>query len=531
MTLKHLSYQKTGYFSELMIDYLAEKEDLLPFFGRFPSIENFEEQFNEKRKSFSKKKRDVLVASLTKQYMGFEVSKLTQKNIDLLLNENTFTITTGHQLKLFTGPLYFLYKIISVINLSEQLNKKYTKQHFVPVYWMASEDHDFNEINFFNLFGKKINWDRESGGALGDLNTHGLDELLKTLKSKITESENSKKLIDLFSNSYLKHDNLSDATRYLANQLFAEYGLVIVDGNHRVLKDEFAPFVQKELIEKKSVTIINQTTDRLEAIDYKKQVHPREINLFYITKGVRERIIEEQGIYKINNTTLFFNKDEILVELKKFPERFSPNALLRPLYQEVLLPNLCYVGGGGELAYWFQLKDYFKSVEVTFPILLLRNSVLLVPQKVSNKLEKLKVPIEALFLDTFDLEKKHAQELSTLDIDFTSQRNYLQQQFKDLYVLAKETDISFLGAVAAQEKKQLNGLDKLEKRLLKAEKRKLKDQIDRLTTLQKYLFPEQKLQERTINFSEFYLDYGEKLIHHLKQEIEPLCHKFTILEL
>ena len=248
MTLKHLSYQKTGYFSELMIDYLAEKEDLLPFFGRFPSIENFEEQFNEKRKSFSKKKRDVLVASLTKQYMGFEVSKLTQKNIDLLLNENTFTITTGHQLNLFTGPLYFLYKIISVINLSEQLNKKYTKQHFVPVYWMASEDHDFNEINFFNLFGKKINWDRESGGALGDLNTHGLDELLKTLKSKITESENSKKLIDLFSNSYLKHDNLSDATRYLANQLFAEYGLVIVDGNHRVLKDEFAPFVQKELI-------------------------------------------------------------------------------------------------------------------------------------------------------------------------------------------------------------------------------------------------------------------------------------------
>ncbi len=183
------------------------------------------------------------------------------------------------------------------------------------------------------------------------------------------------------------------------------------------------------------------------------------------------------------------------------------------------------------MAYWFQLKDYFKSVEVTFPILLLRNSVLLVPQKVSNKLEKLKVPIEALFLDTFDLEKKHAQELSALDIDFTSQRNYLQQQFKDLYVLAKETDISFLGAVAAQEKKQLNGLDKLEKRLLKAEKRKLKDQIDRLTILQKYLFPEQKLQERTINFSEFYLDYGEKLIHHLKQEIEPLCHKFTILEL
>ena len=485
----------------------------------------------KKKNNYDNSYRKPLCDVLKSSYHNVKENSFQINAIKRIANENTFTITTGHQLNLFTGPLYFFYKIIDTINICKKLASKYPQYNFIPVYWMASEDHDFNEINFFNLFGKKINWDRESGGALGDLNTHGLDELLKTLKSKITESENSKKLIDLFSNSYLKHDNLSDATRYLANQLFAEYGLVIVDGNHRVLKDEFAPFVQKELIEKKSVTIINQTTDRLEAIDYKKQVHPRDINLFYITKGVRERIIEEQGIYKINNTTLFFNKDEILVELKKFPERFSPNALLRPLYQEVLLPNLCYVGGGGELAYWFQLKDYFKSVEVTFPILLLRNSVLLVPQKVSNKLEKLKVPIEALFLDTFDLEKKHAQELSTLDIDFTSQRNYLQQQFKDLYVLAKETDISFLGAVAAQEKKQLNGLDKLEKRLLKAEKRKLKDQIDRLTTLQKYLFPEQKLQERTINFSEFYLDYGEKLIHHLKQEIEPLCHKFTILEL
>jgi bacillithiol biosynthesis cysteine-adding enzyme BshC len=340
-----------------------------------------------------------------------------------------------------------------------------------------------------------------------------------------------KKLIDLFSKSYLNHDNLSDATRYIANELFAEYGLVIMDGNHRELKEEFTPFAQKELLDNKSFSIINETTNRLEAIDYKKQVHPRKINLFYIIKGIRERIIEDQGVYKINNTALFFSKDEILVELKNHPERFSPNALLRPLYQELVLPNLCYVGGGGELAYWFQLKDYFKSVEVTFPILLLRNSLLLVPQKISKKLEKLNESVENLFLDTCDLEKKHAQDLSTININFIPQRNHLQQQFKDLYELAKQTDVSFLGAVKAQEKKQLNGLDKLEKRLLKAEKRKFKDEIERLITIQKYLFPEQKLQERTINFSEFYLDYGEKFINHLKKEIDPLCHKFTILEL
>ena len=183
------------------------------------------------------------------------------------------------------------------------------------------------------------------------------------------------------------------------------------------------------------------------------------------------------------------------------------------------------------MAYWFQLKDYFKSVGVTFPILLLRNSVLLVPQKLSKKLEKLNESIGALFLSTYDLEKKHTHQLSDVIIDFSPQREHLQQQFKDLYEIAKKTDASFLGAVAAQEKKQLNGLDNLEKRLLKAEKRKLADQLQRLTAIQEYLFPKESLQERTVNFSEMYLEFGEELIQKLKEDLEPLSNEFTIIEL
>lgn len=531
MSIKHLPYKNTGYFSSLMLDYLAEKEELQSFYHRFPKIENFEDQLKEKKVSVRAQSRTILVNSLKKQYQDVDISEATQSNINSLLNENAFTITTGHQLNLFTGPLYFLYKIFSVINLSESLNEKHSDQHFVPVYWMATEDHDFDEINYFNLFGKKVAWNHESGGAVGELDTDGLDVLLETLKFELGSSENAQKLCTLFSEAYINHNNLSDATRCLANQLFTEYGLVIIDGNYRELKKEFAPFVEKELTENLSFSVINKTTDRLETIEYNKQVHPREINLFYIIKGLRERIIEENGSFKINNTELVFTKDEILQELQNFPERFSPNALLRPLFQEVVLPNLCYVGGGGELAYWFQLKDYFKSVEVTFPILLLRNSVLLVPQKLSKKLEKLNENIDALFLNTYELEKKHTHQLSDVTIDFTSQREHLQQQFKDLYVVAEKTDASFVGAVAAQEKKQLNGLYNLEKRLLKAEKRKLADQLQRLTTIQEYLFPKESLQERAVNFSEFYLEYGDSLLEPLKNQLDPLCHEFTILEL
>jgi bacillithiol biosynthesis cysteine-adding enzyme BshC len=465
------------------------------------------------------------------QYGDNSISQSTLSNIDLLREHNTFTITTGHQLNLFTGPLYFLYKIFSAINLAEELNKTYPKNHFVPVYWMATEDHDFEEINYFNLFGKKVKWERNASGAVGELSTEGLKEVKQQLKKEFGESENAKKLISYFSDAYTKHDNLADATRFLANCLFYHHGLVIVDGNDVALKKCFIPYAEKELTENLSFKKVSETTEKLTDLGFSEQVHPREINLFYLKENLRERIIEREGQFFINETDISFSKEEIVKELHENPERFSPNALLRPLYQEEILPNLCYIGGGGELAYWFQLKDYFNKVEVPFPILLLRNSVLLVPKMLSEKLQKLDVKVEDLFLPQHELMTKHTKEISKIDIDFSKQKDFLKQQFKDLYELAKKTDASFLGAVGAQEKKQLNGLDNLEKRLLKAQKRNLSEELERVKNIQTQLFPNHSLQERQVNFSEFYLEYGENLLDILKENLKPLDTNFTVLEL
>ncbi|MDC8003381.1 bacillithiol biosynthesis cysteine-adding enzyme BshC [Aureisphaera galaxeae] len=526
-----LPYRDTGYFSKLMCDYLAKEETTIPFYNRFPSLESFEEQLEEKRASFSQESRATLVAQLKKQYGSLAVSESTEANIEAFGNDNTFTITTGHQLNLFTGPLYFLYKIVSAINLSEQLKEAHPKDHFVPVYWMATEDHDFDEINYFNLNGKKVAWERESGGAVGELSTEGLEDVREVLQNALGSSKNAKELVTLFTEGYEKHSNLADATRYIANELFKEYGLVIIDGNDPELKKAFIPYAEKELFENRSYKKVTETTSRLVTAGYKEQVHPREINLFYIKQGIRERIVAQEGQFYVNDTDISFTSDGINEELKNHPERFSPNALLRPLFQEAILPNLCYIGGGGEMAYWFQLKDYFESVEVPFPILLLRNSVVLVPQRLSDKLMKLEVDISRLFQKQEKLKTEYAHQLSEIKIDFSEQRDHLQKQFENLYTLAEQTDASFLGAVGAQEKKQLKGLDRLEKRLLKAQKRKLADRLERLTMIQDQLFPKQSLQERTMNFSEFYLEYGYGLISELKKELDPLAHEFTILYL
>ena len=527
-----IPFKKTGYFSKTICDYLDKNEKITPFYNNFPDIKGFKKQIDEKRHSelVSKSHRKVFVDSLENQYKNTNTSNKTQQNIQSLLKENTFTITTGHQLNLFTGPLYFLYKIISTINLTKQLKNEFPQDNFVPVYWMATEDHDFEEINYFNFNGKKISWNRESSGGVGRLSTEGLEEVLMVFTEELGASKNATYLIKLFKEAYVQHTNLTDATRFLANELFGEHGLVIIDGDDRELKQLFIPFIEEELLNQTSYKKVSQTIADLEK-NYKIQVNPREINLFYLTNDLRERIVLEEGVYKVNNTNISWTKEDILKHLYEFPERFSPNVIMRPLYQEVVLPNLCYIGGGGELAYWFELKNYFETVKVPYPILLLRNSALIISDKQRKKIKKLNISTEEIFLKQEDLIAKKIKEISEIEIDFSKQRIFLKKQFADLEVLATQTDKSFTGAVKAQQKKQLNGLDNLEKRLLKAEKRRHQEITERIRLVQDKLFPKQSLEERQRNFSEVYLEYGEQLIPKIIESLEPLKLEFSIINL
>ena len=532
MEVACIPFKKTGYFSSLISDYLDENKKLKPFYNRFPKIEEFKAQMEEKSNTFPQTNRKILEEVLQEQYQGVKASKTTVANISALAQNETFTIVTGHQLNIFTGPLYFLYKIISTINLAKALKKAYPRNNFVPVYWMATEDHDFDEINYFNLHNKKIQWNRDASGAVGTLSTEGLEAVFETFSKEVGHNTHAENLKDLFKKAYLEHNSLSEATRYLANTLFGEYGLVIVDGDNIKLKNLFIPYIKKDILDNLPYKKINETITALETVSssYNIQVNPREINHFYLKDEIRERLLEKDGDFYVNNTKIQFTKDEILMELDAHPERFSPNVVTRPLYQEVVLPNLCYIGGGGELAYWLELRSSFDAMKVPFPILLLRNSALMLSEKENKKIQNLDLNPADLFLKQNSLINKRIREISNIDIDFSSQREHLRNQFEALYQLAEETDKSFLGAIKAQEVKQINGLNHLEKRLLKAQKIKLKDQVIRLTALQNKLFPNQSLQERSLNFSELYLEMGDGLIPFLIAALNPLKQEFLVLK-
>lgn len=531
MMCKKIEYNETNLFSKISLDYRSENPHFSSLISNFPNLNNFENQITEKSKNYNNIFRKDLTDVLNEQYKNIELNEAQRNNIDSLKRENSFTITTGHQLNLLTGPLYFIYKIISVINLSESLKKKYDKYDFIPVFWMASEDHDFNEINNFTLSGKTFKWESNQTGMVGDFNLKNINDVLDEFENFIVNTTHGKELGIMVKEAYLNSKNLAEATRVLVNKIFKEFGLIIIDANNSKLKGLFKQSIIKELTEGLVKNCSEKSIKKLKTLNYKIQAPPRDINLFYVQKNKRERLIKTGDSYTTENRLKSWTSEQIIKEINENPENFSPNVLMRPLYQEFVLPNLCYIGGPAEIAYWLQIKPVFDNEKITFPLLLSRCSALIISKKTIKKFKKYDLGIEEIFLSEHLLKNKLITKFSKHKLDFSDLKNLLKIQFSKLKDISKNTDKSFIGALSAQEKKQINGLTKLEKRLINSEKRIYSEKISRVMNLLSEVFPDGKFQERHLNFSDFYKDLGQDFIINIKDNLDPLNQKFTIIEI
>jgi bacillithiol biosynthesis cysteine-adding enzyme BshC len=376
MVRENIPLEQTGFFNRLILDLISGKDAVKPFYGLHHTVESYAAKMHE-RSTFPLD-RATLVDVLIDQYEAIGRAKdAVLSNINALRDDRTFTITTGHQLNIFTGPLYFVYKILHTIRLAEELQKHYPDNRFVPVYWMATEDHDLAEISFFHLFGKKYEWNTTQTGATGRMETTGLSDICDELEQVFASQPQGLKLVNLFREAYAQK-TLAQATRHLANALFGHYGLVVVDGDNAALKSRFADAMLRDAFNGEAFEAVKTTSRQLSELDYHTQINPREINLFYLADGVRERIVRTDTGFYVLHTELRFTDDALRSEMKAHPEKFSPNVVLRPMYQECVLPNLAYIGGAGELAYWLQLKEAFTAMGFSYPVLVLRNHLLLI---------------------------------------------------------------------------------------------------------------------------------------------------------
>lgn len=510
------------YSNKLLADLLNNNKQLKPFHNG-STLEAINNSFLTQR-DFELSKRKVLVNTVSKQYTSCDLP--IPEKLDNLLNKGAFTVTTGHQLCLFGGPQYFIHKIISVISLAKKLKAKFPENEFVPIFWMASEDHDFQEISNINLFNKKLSVERDDSIAVGKLSPLIFKPIIDELKIIFENDSRFNELAELFNNA-LKKNTWAQATRFWLSKLFRDTDLVIIDPDEKVFKQMFSSSISNEITNQFVYSSVKFTNDKLTSMGYQPKINPRELNLFYLADEKRYRIIFEGNLFLIGDKS--YSKDQLLEQIQNNPERFSPNVLLRPLYQETILPNLIYVGGPSEIAYWTQLKNTFDHQKTPFPILMLRDHFSWLNLKQIDLWKKMGFKINDLVNNPDELIKHFLKATNSEDLSLSKQEAFLNQIETELGLKATKIDPSLVPMVNGAVKGMKNSLNKIQQKFLQSLKRSQDQELAKIKKISSLVIDKGVLKERSENFLGPYLSSSNDYIQTLIEASNPESNSLKIL--
>ncbi len=526
---QYLAYSQTGKFTKIALDYVGGASALKDFYENSVSVEGIKSAIFERKKFNTNRK--ILVNVFTHQYKDFENCDQVKSNIEALSDENTFSICTAHQPNIFTGHLYFIYKILHTIKLADFLKNELPEYNFVPVFFVGSEDADLEELNHIVIDGEKYKWETKQTGAVGRMKVDAaLLKLIDKISGRLSVEKYGNNLIELLIKCYTKDTTIEEATFLFVHELFKEFGLLILLPDNPAFKKEMIPVFEDDIFNHTSSEIVNHTSEKLSQ-NYKAQAYPREINLFYLKDNLRNRIVPVGDHFVIHDTEIVFSKEEMKKELRQHPERFSPNVILRGLFQEIILPDVAWIGGGGELAYWLQLKDMFNNYKVPFPVLVLRNSFIVVDEKYQRLLQKLNLNAIDLFKGKEILLSEIVNKETSSILNLDKQKKEFDKIYNEIKSIVSTIDSTLGEHTKALEARQMKRLAALEKKMLRAEKRKFTDQKNQLDKIFSSLFPDEGLQERTENFMLFYSRLGSEFFRIIYDASLKFEQEFCIIEL
>jgi bacillithiol biosynthesis cysteine-adding enzyme BshC len=508
--------------SPLVQDLLNQSEQVRTFVSDFFSKENCISA--ARKRSFSKGSRDVLVAQLKAQYANEITSDEVKKNLLSLQSESSFTVVTGHQICSAGGPLYLIYKIFSAIRITQELNASQDEFHFVPVYWMATEDHDIEEIRHFHWGSEKIELALEFEGIAGELPT---EDFLSWLNEKRADGKfNDIGLSELFIQAYSKK-NFAEATRYWVNELLGDYGVVCIDGNDGALKALAGGLFEKEIQEKFVFSEVSKTNLEIENSGYNPNIQPRNFNLFWLKNEkahiTRKRLDWKDEVFQTSDAEELFTSEELM----QMRSELSPNVLLRPLYQETILPNIVYIGGPSELGYWLQLKDAFAAANLQMPLLAHRLSMVLVRKRDLEFVSKNNLNIVELVQEK--LHEAQKKMLGAMHLkSFENEISTTSENFEKLRSYVSEVDATLLGWLGAEEKRQLDQWSNIEQKIKKAIKSKEEVKFNQLEKFFAFTHPNHMQQERVFSLLYATEILGWKELKEVLEQLDPFKHSSTI---
>ena len=518
MKVQEIAAQSVPQFSKRDKSYLSSEgvfDDMLKYkfdYNSFSSVINEREKYPVNR--------NLLNEVLTDQYKNENTSPLTQFHINKLKENNCFTVITAHQPSLFTGPLYYVFKILSTIRLCQKLEHDHLGNTFVPVFIIGSEDHDFEEINHLNIYGKRVEWKTNQIGSVGQFLLDGLQESFDDLNSILGKKHNITDLVADMQNMINSSNNYNEFSFKLTKRLFDRFGLVVIRMSDERLKSAFTPVVEEEIFNTPSKTLVEASQEEIIAKGFDKQAFARDINFFYVSKNGRNRIEKTNDGYQIVDTDLHFSEAEMKDEILKAPTRFSPNVIIRPLYQEFTLPNLAYIGGGGELAYWMERKSQFEHFNISFPLLIRRNSAVIIPQKPLQQAKDLGIDIPDLLKEEHLLVQQYLEASENPDFNLDQLKDDIEESFKKAEVTIQAIDNTLVKTAASEKVKAIKSVEHLESKLKKSLKQKEEVNINRLKKVRSKLLPS-GLQERHDNIFEYIAKDGEQLLDQLIPHFDP----------
>lgn len=528
MPVTHLEFNTFPQFSAMDLAYATERAGLKNFYKYEPELASFAQAITDKQKDNTD--RTLLVERLMDQYEAIGVTdKRSITLVKSLANSETFTITTAHQPSLFTGPLYFIYKAFSAIKLAQMLAEEYPQNTFVPLFILGGEDHDFEEVNHLFLKGKRITWSNDETGSVSRMRSKSVEAALQEVLAVEVTNSHAQESLEYLAQAFSKFETYGQAMASWVQHLLGEYGILIFNMDDPHLKRAMIPIFKKEILDQPSLPLVQESQQKLTDAGYGNQAYSRPINLFYMTDGIRERIEKVEDQYTVLNTDLSFSEQELLSQLETYPERFSPNVILRPIYQESILPNLAYVGGGGELAYWLERQTQFDHYGLNFPMLVRRDSAIWLSHRSQRKLKKLGLRLDDLAQRPEQAEKRYIAEHAITDFDIAKERAKFESGFSDLEAKANAVDPTLGPMVGAQATKMLKQIDHIGGKLRKAEKEKHRHALDELHEIRNELFPKNGLQERRDNFLNVYLSEGRAFFDLLLESFDPLDTRMKIL--
>ncbi|RYY69716.1 MAG: bacillithiol biosynthesis cysteine-adding enzyme BshC [Chitinophagaceae bacterium] len=527
-TASHIPYRDTRSFSAIAIDYAEGQAALKPFYTHEPDLHGIKDAIAH-RKAFAGN-RSLLVSYLKEQYSAIQMNPKLQANIDSLLHENTFTITTAHQPNIFTGHLYFVYKILHAIKLAEHLKVAVPENNFVPVYYMGSEDADLDELGEVFINGTHYRWQTDQTGAVGRMKIDkAFIELIALIEGQLSVEPYGHEILQQVKKAYTLNKTIEQATFEFVHGLFDKYGLLIFLPDNAIPKKEFNAVVQKELAEQFSSKAVQETVKGFPE-QYKVQAAGRDINLFYLQDGSRERIEKKGDSWILADQSKAWTNEELLLELQNDAKPFSANVILRPVFQEMILPNIAFIGGGGEIAYWLELKKVFEVAGVPYPVLILRNSFLVIDKKTADNIQALEMTAVDFFLPASEILKRIVNKHTTIQLDLAQQKAELNDLYKKIELLAAVADPTLQQHTQALFVAAEKRLIQLEKKMYKAEKLRFEAQQRQIEKIKGKLYPNNTLQERIDNLLPWYAKYGPQFIDMLYDNSQALEQQFYLLE-